>query len=242
MNTVLAIDDDRTTLGLLESQLSSMGYSVSTVSSSVKGIEIAKSFNPDVILLDFMMPVMDGISVLSALRKDKSTKDIPVIMLTSNKEKETVVDAMRHGVVDYIVKPYNVDRLGTKIQAAIKHGVNRKHDNGSVFIEISHRADMVVIIMKGNITDRGFQNDVRTVFNSFFLKQVHGKVSVFDIRSLDELTGEGIKELMVILSLFSGSKIKIVTGKHYGELVSMADMEERAELFLSFGDLELSVK
>ena len=241
MYTVLAIDDDKTTLSLLEAQLSSLGFSVSTVSSSVKGIEIAKSFNPDVILLDLMMPGMDGISVISSLRKDKITKDIPVIVISSKHERESVIAVMRHGVSDYIVKPYDPDRLAAKIKAAVAHRIIKKHDDDENFIEINHRGDLAVIIMKGNPSDHGFQNDVKKVFNSFFMKQVHGRVCVFDLRSIDELTQAGMNELMVILSLFSGSKIKIVAGKHYGEIVSLTNIEESAELFLSFGDLELAM-
>lgn len=242
MNTVLAIDDDRTTLGLLEAQLSSMGFSVSTVSSANKGIEIARSFNPDVILLDLMMPLMDGISVMTALRKDKLTKDIPVIMISSRHDRVHVIEAMRHGVIDYIVKPYDPEKLAAKIKTAIAHHGAKKQENLDAFIEISHRGEMTIIIMRGSITGRGFQNDVKTVFNAFFLKQNHGRVCVFDLRGLDEMTQAGMNELSVILSLFQSSKIKIVAGRHYGEIVSMTDIEENAELFLSYGDLELTLK
>lgn len=241
MYTVLAIDDDKTTLALLEAQLSTLGFSVSTVSSSAKGIEIAKSFNPDVILLDLMMPGMDGIGVISALRRDKITKEIPVIVISAKHERDNVIAVMRHGVSDYIVKPYDPDRLAAKIKAAVAHRIIKKREDDENFIEISHRGDLAVIIMKGNPSDHGFQNDARKVFNAFFLKQIHGRVCVFDLRSIEEITPAGMSELMVILSLFAGSKIKIVAGKHYGEIVAMTNIEEKAELFLSFGDLELSM-
>ena len=241
MYTVLAIDDDKTTLALLEAQLSSLGFSVSTVSSSVKGVEIAKSFVPDVILLDLMMPGMDGISVINALHREKTTKDIPVIVISSKHDRENVIAVMRPSVSDYIVKPYDPDRLAAKIKAAVAHRIIKKQEDEDNFIEINHRGDLAVIIMKGNPSEHGFQNDVKKVFNAFFLKQIHGRVCVFDLRSIDELTQSGMNELMVILRLFAGSKIKIVAGKHYGEIVSMTDIEEKAELFLSFGDLELSM-
>lgn len=242
MYTVLAIDDDKTTLGLLDMQLSGLGFTVSTVTSAAKGIDIAKSFNPDVILLDIMMPVMDGFSALTALRRDKSTRDIPVIMLTSNKERETVIEAMRHGVIDYIVKPHNPERLAGKIESAIRYREMKRQQDDDTFIEVNHRADMALIIMKGDITTRGFQNEAKTVFNAFFLKQVNGKICAFDLRGLEELTETGIKELVSVLSMFKGSIIKIVAGKHYGEIVSMTDIEAFAELFLSYGDLELSMR
>ncbi len=241
MNTVLAIDDDKTTLGILESQLNGLGYRVFTERAAVKGVEIAKGFNPDVILLDLHMPVMDGFEVLGALRRDKTTRDIPVIMLTSNKEKETVVEAMRHGVVDYIVKPYNPDKLNLKIRAAINYGGMKKQQNMEIFIEISRKGDMSVIMMRGSISEKGFQNDVKTVFNSFFMKQIHGKITIFDMRNVSEMKEPDIEEFEKIVAMFADSTVKIVAGRHYGTIVTATDLEEKAELFLSFGDLELAM-
>lgn len=239
MNTILAIDDDKTTLGILESQLNGLGYRVITERAAAKGVDIAKGFSPDVILLDLHMPVMDGFEVLGALRWDKTTHDIPVIMLTSDKEKETVVEAMRHGVIDYIVKPYNPDKLNLKIKAAINYGGMKKQQHTDTFIEISRKSDMAVIVMRGGITEKGFQNDVKTVFNNFFMKQVNGKICIFDMRNLTEMQNNDINEFVKIIEMFSGSIIKIVAGKHYGTIVASTNLEENAELFLSFGDLEL---
>jgi CheY-like chemotaxis protein len=241
MNTVLAIDDDKTTLGILESQLNGLGYRVFTERAAVKGVEIAKGFNPDVILLDLHMPVMDGFEVLGALRRDKTTRDIPVIMLTSNKEKDTVVEAMRHGVIDYIVKPYNPDKLNLKIRAAINYGGMKRQQNMDVFIEISRKGDMSVIMMRGSIAEKGFQSDVKTVFNSFFMKQINDKVCIFDIRNVNEMKDEDIEEFVKIINMFSGTKKKIVARRHYGAIVASTNLEELAELFLSFGDLELAM-
>ncbi len=241
MHTVLAIDDDKTTLGILESQLNGLGYRVFTERAAVKGLEIAKGFNPDVILLDLNMPVMDGFAVLGALRRDKETRDIPVIMLTSNKEKETVVEAMRHGIVDYIVKPHNPDKLNLKIRAAINYGGMKKQQNTDVFIEISRKGEMSVIVMRGSINEKGFQRDVKTVFNNFFMKQIHGKICIFDIRNVGEMQKQDIEEFVNIVNMFSGTTKKIVAGRHYGAIVASTNLEEIAELFLSFGDLELEM-
>ena len=241
MNTILAIDDDKTTLGILESQLNGLGYRVFTERAAVKGVEIAKGFNPDVILLDLHMPVMDGFEVLGSLRWDKTTRDIPVIMLTSDKEKETVVEAMRHGVIDYIVKPYNPDKLNLKIRAAINYGGMKKQQHTDVFIEINRKSDMTVIMMRGTVTEKGFQNDVKTVFNNFFMKQINEKICIFDIRSVNEMEDKDVEEFVRIINMFAGTKKKIIAGRHYGVIVASTNLEELAELFLSFGDFELAM-
>jgi len=164
-----------------------------------------------------------------------------VIMLTVSKEREAVIEAMRHGAIDYIVKPYNVDKLNLKIRAAINYGGARKQQNTEVFIEITRKGEMAVITMTGGIRDKGFQNDVKTVFNTFFMKQVHGKPVIFDIKGMNDFKDDDVTELTKILSMFADSKIMIVTGKHYGTIVSSSDLEDSVELFLSYGDLELAL-
>ncbi len=189
------------------------------------------------------MPVMNGFQVMSALRKDKLTKSIPVLMLTVNKDKATVIEAMRHGAIDYIVKPYNVDRLNMKIKSAINYSGYKKQETMDVFIEITRFGEIAVITMKGGIREKGFQNDLKTLCNSFFMKQIYGKICVFDIKAMDDFNDdEDVKEFVRIISIFSHSNIKVVTGKHYGTIVSSSDLDEIVELFLSFGDLELSLR
>lgn len=239
MSTLLAIDDDKATLGLLDSQLSGLGYRVFTERAAVKGIEIAVSFSPDVILLDLHMPIMDGFKVLSALKKNKITKDIPVIMLTSNKERETVVEAMRHGVVDYIVKPYNIDRLNLKIQAAINYRTSKKDYED--YIVLNRKGDITVIVMRGSLGNKEFKDDAKTVFNPFLMKQMTGKVCIFDMRSVAEMGPNDLFSLTEFVRTFSLSKLKIVAGRHYGTIVSETSLDEEVELFLSFGDLELAL-
>jgi len=241
MSTVLAIDDDKTTLNLLNIQLSEIGYRIFTESTGTRGVEIAKSFNPDIILLDLHMPGMDGFQVLSALRKDKTTKDIPVMMLTSDKGKDSVIDAMRHGVVDYIVKPYNPQILSKKIKSVI--GLRGAHLSDSLddLIDVSRKGDIALITMRGGLATKEFQSEVRTVFNAFFLKQVNGKKCIFDIRAANDMTDADLKSLMTYIEIFKDTDLHIVAGKHYGAIVGGSDVEESAGLYLSFSDLELAL-
>jgi hypothetical protein len=73
------------------------------------------------------------------------------------------------------------------------------------------------------------------------MKQVQGKPVIFDIKGMNDFNDDDIKELTKILSMFADSRILIVTGKHYGTIVSSSDLEDSVELFLSFGDLELAL-
>ncbi len=241
MNTVIIIDDDKTTLDILESQLSSFGYNIIIEKHPARGVELAKEFSPEVILLDLNMPDMNGFEVMKILRKDKLTKEIPVVILTVNKDKETVVDAMRSGAIDYVVKPYNLDKLNMKIKSAITHGINRKQRNIEALIEIAHKGESALIILRGGIRDDEFRNAFKTMFTPFFMKTIQGRICIFDIKEMKDFNDDDVKEFMKVLSLFSASKIKVVTGKQYGQIVSSFDIDDNVELFLSFGDLDVAM-
>lgn len=238
MYTILAIDDDKTTLGILESQLRALGYKIVAELSPVRGVELAGEFTPDVILLDLEMPVMNGFEVIQALRKSKQTKDIPVVILTINKDKGVVLNALRSGAVDYLVKPYDPNILNMKIKSAIKHGINSKLQKFDDFIEVSHRGEMCVITMRGGAGEKGFQDAMVTIFTPFFIKSTNGKICIVDIREMKDFSDDDVSVFVKMLSMFSGANIKIVTGKHYGEIVSSTDIDEKAGLFLSYGDLD----
>jgi len=126
MNIVLAIDDDPTVLKLLEQQLYGMKFRVFTEISARKGVETAKSLNPDVILLDLNMPEMSGFQVMENLAKDPITADIPVIILTSLGDRDVVREAIRFGIVDYVVKPYDHEKLRDKIHSTIRYSTLKR--------------------------------------------------------------------------------------------------------------------
>lgn len=112
---VLVIDDDLVVEKLVTTLLQSRSYNVITASDGVKGLEKAKNECPDLILLDIVMPIMDGYEVCDELKKDKDTKEIPIIMLTSEESREAIKSAYQAGANDYIVKPIILTMLLTKI-------------------------------------------------------------------------------------------------------------------------------
>jgi len=102
---VLVVDDSATDRANLEGILNKAGYIVSTANSGVAAIEKVKADKPDVILLDIIMPEMDGYRTCRTLKKDEASKNIPIIFVTSKKEKADKMWAMRQGGDGYIVKP-----------------------------------------------------------------------------------------------------------------------------------------
>jgi two-component system alkaline phosphatase synthesis response regulator PhoP len=112
---ILLIDDDSLLLALLERKLTARGYAVTTANDGNAGVERARAEHPDLIVLDMMMPIMDGRQTLRAIQADPALSAIPVIMLTSRREESDIVGAIEKGAVDYQLKPFSPDELIARI-------------------------------------------------------------------------------------------------------------------------------
>jgi len=129
--TILVIDDDAVIRTLLQNTLTGRGFKVFTASNSYDGLDIAKTQEIDVILLDWLMPEMDGMEVLQELKRNSNTMHIPVFMLTCKEDSRDIDLAVRKGAVDYIVKPFNTYEVPEMVQKYLEkfhHGIHtRKH-------------------------------------------------------------------------------------------------------------------
>lgn len=109
--TILVIDDEQDVLEVIKKRLENNEYKVIIASNGAKGLEAASGKKPDLILLDIMMPDVDGLEVLRKIKLKSETTSIPVIMLTAKGESKTIFEAEDLGAVDYIIKPYNDKEL-----------------------------------------------------------------------------------------------------------------------------------
>jgi len=119
-NTVLVIDDNEVIRRLAKTLLTKKNYIVETAKDGVEGIVIAKKSQPQVILLDVMMPGMDGHEVCKLLKQDSVTNDIPVIMVTSKTEAVDRVRGLEIGAADYVMKPFDQGELLARIATQVK--------------------------------------------------------------------------------------------------------------------------
>ena len=119
MPKILVIDDESDVLLIVKTTLEAEGFKCVTASNGPDGLEIAQTDKPNLILLDFMMPGMDGFAVLSELKNSDATALIPVIMLTGVSERSTIQQALASGIDYYIVKPFNIPDLLQKIRLAL---------------------------------------------------------------------------------------------------------------------------
>ena len=113
---VLLVDDSTTVLMMEKMILAKGPFEVVTARDGVEAIAKARDEQPDVILLDVMMPNLDGLSACATIREDASTSHIPIIMVTTRGEEQNIEKAFRNGCTDYVTKPINGLELLTKLQ------------------------------------------------------------------------------------------------------------------------------
>ena len=117
--TILVVDDEEDILLLCRVNLEFEGYHVVTASSGVEGLEQARAVQPSLVLLDVMMPTMDGWHVLEALKADHETMDVPVVMLTARVQGEDQMRGWSGGAADYIMKPFSPVALLETIRSVL---------------------------------------------------------------------------------------------------------------------------
>lgn len=113
---LLIVEDEKTLLKALRDKFMLEGYEVMTAVDGAVALEMALTTHPDLILLDIVMPVMDGMTFLKKIRQNEWGKDVPVVLLTNLNLADSVADALDRGVYDYLVKSdWSLDEVAEKV-------------------------------------------------------------------------------------------------------------------------------
>lgn len=110
---ILLVDDVPLNIEILFQTLKTKNYEISMANRGVKALELVPKFQPDLILLDVMMPEMDGFETCRRLKADQSTHDIPVIFITAKSEIKDIAEGFKVGGLDYITKPFSLEEVLT---------------------------------------------------------------------------------------------------------------------------------
>jgi len=122
---ILVVDDEPDCLSIIRCRLEWSHYEVITASNGAEGLQIAENENPDIVLLDTNMPVMDGHEMLERMRKHPILKNTPVIMVTALCEMNDIAAASALGIADYVTKPVDFPSLLEKISNILGNRVSR---------------------------------------------------------------------------------------------------------------------
>ncbi len=152
--TILVVDDNPQNLQFVANLLSGEGYEIALAQNGLQALDYLKENKPDLILLDVMMPDMDGFQVCAKLKADMTLTQIPVIFLTARTEIENIVKGFEAGGIDYITKPFN----STELLARVK-----------THIELRILRGMVPICSKCKKIrdDEGMWNQIETYFENY---------------------------------------------------------------------------
>jgi two-component system alkaline phosphatase synthesis response regulator PhoP len=124
--TVLVVDDEEDIIDLLEYNLSNRGYTVATARNGVDALATAREVEPDLIILDVMMPKMDGLEACRRLRQDAYLRTIPVLMLTARTEEESMIEGLDSGADSYLSKPVSMPVIISQVRALLRS--SRRND------------------------------------------------------------------------------------------------------------------
>lgn len=130
--TILIIEDDADIAKLIEWHLQSEGHKTLTASDGIKGLETAITARPDLIVLDLMLPGMDGLNVCKTLKRNKATENIPIIMLTAKGEEVDRVVGFELGVDDYVVKPFSPREFVLRVLAVLRRFEPDREESSSI--------------------------------------------------------------------------------------------------------------
>ena len=153
---ILVVDDDKDIVELLEYNLSKEGYEVMTAENGLVALKVAKSFVPDLVLLDIMIPVLDGVEACRQLKDMPELKDTFILMLTARAEEYSEVAAFQMGADDYVLKPIKPRALLSRLSSIFRRNSQTYEKDEIIFRDLKinkttysvHKADKEVIFPK----------------------------------------------------------------------------------------------
>jgi two-component system phosphate regulon response regulator PhoB len=134
MNTkrILVVEDERDILELIRYNLVKNGYQAMTAMNGEEALKLAKQNPPDLVVLDLMLPGMDGLEVCRALKRDAQTSGVPIIMVTAKDDEADVVTGLELGAHDYVCKPFSPRVLIARVRACLRRGADSAEPDTAV--------------------------------------------------------------------------------------------------------------
>jgi len=196
MPKVLIIEDDRDISGLIDHCLSAEGFRVSVAADGAEGLKRAKATPPDLLILDLMLPSLDGLDVCKALRAAPATAALPIIMLTAKGEESDKVIGLELGADDYLTKPFSPKELVARVKSLLRR--KTRHEGAApVYIykelrldrdrhEVTHRGKEVQLTAKEfALLQQLLENPGRVLTRQALLDRVWGYQADVTTRTVD---------------------------------------------------------
>jgi CheY-like chemotaxis protein len=185
-HTLLVVDDDPDMRELLQTELESQGFAVITARHGAEAVASAKTMAPDVILMDLLMPVMDGIEAIKKLKENELTKAIPILVLTIVDNRENLIAGLEAGAQDYITKPFFLPELKARVNAALRFKL--VYDELLSIKERFIRREHVKIIQELTSAMQHLNNELATVIlgKIGIIRRKEGVASPEDLEAIEQ--------------------------------------------------------
>lgn len=149
--TILIVDDEEDILELIKYNLKNEGYLILTAQTGEKAIQLAKQFMPDLMVLDLMLPGIDGLEVTKYLKNNELTNQMPIVMLTAKGEESDIVTGLELGANDYISKPFSPKVLVARIRSILRRRQKTLEPVG----KIRQEGDLIIDRVRHTVTIEG---------------------------------------------------------------------------------------
>jgi len=190
--TILIIEDDPTILRVVQDNCAARGHRVLTARKGEAGLDAALNGRPDLILLDLMLPEMNGYEICRAIRAEKL--DMPILMLTAKGQEEDIVRGLEVGADDYITKPFSIRELMARVQAFLRRhraGDAPSHEFGKCRLDtVSHRllkagVEVALTTKEYRLLEFFLQRPGRALTRDTIMNAVWGNAVMVTARSVD---------------------------------------------------------
>jgi len=233
---ILVVDDNPANITLISSHISLQGYDLAIATNGPKAIEITNAYKPDLILLDIMMPVMDGYEVCRRLKADVETEKIPIIFLSAANSQEDIIKGFGLGAVDYITKPFNSAELQARLRTHLKlKNALEEIENDKVVLERLN-------IEKNEFLGIAAHDLKNPIYNISMLAKLVRDDKTMSREEIDEFTQDIVastdKMLHIITDLLDINAIE--NGKIVAHFEDTNMQELLLEIFNSFKDRALA--
>ena len=234
---VLLVDDDEELLQFAGTILEEGGYRTITADSGKRALELARSAQPDLILMDLMMPGMSGFEAIQALRRENATRHVPVLVFTGRLEREKVMEARRLKVKAYIAKPLKHDILLDRVEKALRES---SPPDPETPILTTRTPGRTVLSFHARL-DYGFLQEFYSQANSVFLELIKKDDCVLDLVMLADMSQEEVSVLEKIIDRFQGMRLHVIAGRNMGAIVKHGGLDRKVEIFMSWEEFEDSL-
>ncbi|WP_234121078.1 response regulator transcription factor [Clostridium hydrogenum] len=192
---ILVVDDEEHIIQLIKFNLEKNGYKVISAIDGIEGLKIAKSERPQLVLLDLMLPGLDGYDVCREIRKDNNISNMPVIMITAKGEELDKILGLELGADDYITKPFSVRELMARVKAVLRRTKIEYNDKSYKFGDIAidfQKHEIIKANEKLDLTLKEFEllevlikNKGRVMTRDFLLDKIWGYEYIGETRTVD---------------------------------------------------------